>query len=231
MESSGEHMKLISLTNEEISDFNQPIQTDADKIRGDQIKIKSLLHHKNIVSSELEQLNDLNDLGKLTPNLRQKLELVEKRWAAIENQLKQFNIVVGKSKIPNPLSTCEIALWAGPPDQYPDLTGTQVKLLNEIQDILVKSGIPPLTVLYGGRRSHAYKGINFVATNADKSFAWRKYDPSPGAGQNWVYFSGAMKMKDVNEKGKMKRVLSSSGSMNTSDFVADPKKYLPTYKK
>jgi hypothetical protein len=88
-----------------------------------------------------------------------------------------------------------------------------VKLLAQIQAALASAGIPPLTMLYGGRLSKSYGGINFVAVNADQTFAWRKYDPSPGAGQNWVYFPGKP-----------------TGSLKTSDFVANPKQFLKLYK-
>ena len=208
-------MKLNDLI--ETTEFDQPVQSEADKLRNMQTKIKSLAHHRAILMPIANELQDLSDaeiraFEKMTPAQRQKQTIVQAKLKHIDTQLKQFNIVIGKSKIANPLAQCEFALYAGPPEQYPDLTTSQVKLFNEIQGILKRTGILPLTLLYGGRRSKSYPGINFVAVNADKTFAWRKYDPSPGSGQNWIYIAG------VRQKG--------GGLLKTSDFIKSPYKYL-----
>jgi len=67
--------------------------------------------------------------------------------------------------------------------------------------------------LYGARTNIPYNdgtfynGINFLAVNSDNTFAWRKTDPSAGAGQNYVYIRGI-------------------GQMKTSRFVAHPTHFL-----
>lgn len=206
-------MKLLNALAEEVSEFDQPAQSEAQKFHAVATKVRSLSHHRSILVPKLHALEDLNDQGKLTPLLRAEIMRIQAKLKTINDLFKQFDIKVGKNKIPNPAAKCELALYAGSPEQYPDLTGSQVKLLGQIQAILKAAGIPPLTILYGGRLSKQYAGINFVAMNANQTFAWRKYDPSPGAGQNWVYFPGK-----------------ESGSLKTSEFVASPKKFLKLFK-
>lgn len=225
-------MKIVNLF-EELSEFEPlPPHDDAGKIRFMQTKLQSLSHHRAILLPVLHELDELNDEGKLTPALKQKLAMVQAKLKNINAQFKQFDIKIGTSKVANPLATCELSLYAGPPEGYPDLTGSQKKLYAEIQDILAKAGIAPLVVLYGGRRNPSYRGINFVAVNADHTFAWRKYDPSPGAGQNWVYTAGASKRtSQYNKKTGKWEDKEKAGQMNTSDFVGSPGKVFPALAK
>lgn len=221
-------MKLLNLLVEELAEFDQPEQTDAGKLRFIQTKVKSLSHHKTLLISKDVEFENLVDKGKMTPDLRQRWEIVKAKLKQVETQFKQFDIKIGKNKITNPLAQCELALYVGSPEQYPDLTRTQVTILAGLQLILAEAGMKPLTILYGGRRSHVYRGINFVAVNADNTFAWRKYDPSPASGQNAVYFAGAQKTGSVFDSKTQKHIKKTiDGTMNTSDFLAEPEKYLP----
>lgn len=220
-------MKLLNLLIEELSDFEQPEQTDAAKARSIQMKVKSLSHHKAILAPMEIQFEKMHDEGKMTPALRQKWEVVKAKLKSIEQQFKELNIKIGKNKIANPLAYCDLALYVGPPEQYPDLTYSQVKILEKLQMLLGMAGLQPLTLLYGGRRSHSYTGINFVAVNADNTFVWRKFDPGPRSGQNTVYFAGATKTSSVfNSKTKTREARVSTGAMKTSDFLINPGKFL-----
>ncbi len=116
-------------------------------------------------------------------------------------------IKIGKSSFGNPLVTCEVSKYAGHPDNYEDLSNPMLMMLRSINKILETSGIPILTMMYAARSSKQYSGINFVVMNSDRSFMWRKYDPSGGAGQNWVYFKNGV-------------------HINTSVFLTNPGKYL-----
>jgi hypothetical protein len=161
--------------------------------------------------------NIQKEIDKLERKVKQvKKEYREQRFSRKENvglpeaEIKKLSktshFFIGKKKIANPVAVCNQALYAGPPDGYPDLTSTQIDYYIDIQQALKVAGMQPLTMLYGGRIAN-HGGINFVIINGDSKFAWRKYDPSPGAGQNWVYFNNGT-------------------HMNTSTFMDDPVKCL-----
>jgi len=224
-------MKLINMF-EELSEFEPATApTEAQNLRFIQTKIKSLSHHRAIMLPRLRELEVAAEEDKLTARMKQELQTVEARLKNINAQFKQFTIKVGNSKITNPLAICELSLYAGPVEGYPDLTGSQKKLYAEIQDALAKAGMQPLSILYGGRYSTSHRGICFVAVNADHTFAWRKHDSSPGAGLNTVYFSGAVKRGSLfNKKTGKWEDKAMEGKMNTSDFLGKPGKYLAAYK-
>lgn len=78
--------------------------------------------------------------------------------------------------------------YAGPPSGY-TFTSQMQKLYNEIESALRRNG-KTLSTIYVGRPYSGYKAINFIATTADSKVVWRKYDPGPGAGQNWMFLNG-----------------------------------------
>lgn len=200
-------MKLLNVLAEEVSEFDQPVQTQADKLRGMQSKVRSLAHHKQILMKQDQKFEELNREGKLTPMLRQQWDRIKAKVKHLDDLLKQFVVRVGKYKMAHPLAQNSSELYSGPPEQYPDLTKSQVIMYKNLQQALAKVGMPPLTVLYGGRRNGTY--INFVVTNADSSFAWRKQG-SQYSGGNEVIFPG----KPVGQQ------------LKTMDFIKNPEKYI-----
>lgn len=160
---------------------------------------KQFTETRKIVRSETKAELDKNATGSVVTS------------ADIKKLQKTMpEIFIGGKKIQNPLVTCALSLYAGPPEKYPDLTPTQVELLIDIQQALKVAGRPPLTMMYAGRLRKDYQAINFVAVTADNKFAWRKYDVSRGSGQNWIYY-------DDGKRGT---------KINTSAFVSAPAKYL-----
>lgn len=78
--------------------------------------------------------------------------------------------------------------YAGAPSGYKFTTQMQ-RLYNEIESALRRNG-KTLATIYVGRPYTGYSAINFIATTTDSKFVWRKYDPGPGAGQNFVFLNG-----------------------------------------
>lgn len=78
--------------------------------------------------------------------------------------------------------------YAGAPSRYKFTTQMQ-RLYNEIESALRRNG-KTLATIYVGRPYTGYSAINFIATTTDSKFVWRKYDPGPGAGQNFVFLNG-----------------------------------------
>lgn len=75
--------------------------------------------------------------------------------------------------------------FVGHPAYYQSWTPQMLAMYYQISQQLAAEGRPPLKTMYAGRQN----SISFVVV-ADDNFVWRKYDPSPGAGQNWVYVDG-----------------------------------------
>lgn len=75
--------------------------------------------------------------------------------------------------------------FAGHPAHYQSWTSQMAAMYVEIDGILHRNGKPTLSQMHAGRQNN----ISFVVS-ANDNFVWRKYDPSPGAGQNWVIING-----------------------------------------
>lgn len=85
--------------------------------------------------------------------------------------------------------------YAGSADEFFQFAHTtQRNIVRNIDEALRRNDLAPLTIYTGGPR-HTYVGVG-----ASGRLTWRKYDPSPGAGQNWMYFPN-------------------SGRVNTSGFI------------
>lgn len=220
--------KLHDLVEHDLSDFEQPNFSDADKSSFIITKIKSLNHQKVVLITRLNYIDDLFTQDKMTPKIHQEKLVIEKKLAHVDNLLKQFNVVIGGTTLRLPLITCDNNLYVGPPEQYPELSNLHKKTLASLQTILTQAGIPQLSIMYAGQYSSTYPGTNWLATNQDRTFVWRKYDTSPGSGSNFVYFFGAW--KEYNQLDKLEKLLTKTikpGMVNTSLFIQNPEKYLP----
>ena len=47
-----------------------------------------------------------------------------------------------------------------------------------------------LEMMYASTHNNGGPRFNFVITGANGNLTWRKYDPSPGAGANWIFLNG-----------------------------------------
>jgi hypothetical protein len=183
-------MKLVSL--KESEEFETKLQPSEEAAYAAE-KATAAAHQIAAVHSKLEVYHNALKDGKISQE--QYTQLSQQLHKKMEVIGKQAVIKIGKHKIQTPLTTCELAHYVGTPEGYPDLTTTQVALLKDINAGLSAYGLGPMALLIGGRKSKAYNGINFVAVGAGGRMAWRKYDPSPGAGQNWVYLPNIGQMK------------------------------------
>lgn len=172
-------------------------------------KVQSIRQQLQILRAQRAvYLNKDTKVSGGSTKYKSQISRLGKKIDHLEATLKHdFKIPVGNNKVQNPLATCEYDFYVGIPGACPLLTSTQQTLFLQIKNALAEAGLGPLTIMYAGRKSKIYPGINFVAVGADGKFVWQKYDPSAGAGQNDVYISGV-------------------GKMHTSDFVKNPKKFL-----
>lgn len=93
----------------------------------------------------------------------------------------------GKGKFENPYFQSPPGnRFAGHPDHY-SWSSQMQKIYYTIKDALARNGLAPMDVMYAGKRNG---GSEFAVIGAGGSLVWRKYDPSPGAGQNWLYING-----------------------------------------
>lgn len=99
---------------------------------------------------------------------------------------------IGKRSISNPLSYCDGSFYMGPPGKYPALSGPMWDIFVKIQKGLKEAGVPPFTILYGGRKKNF---INFLMCNDDRSVVWRKYQSSVYGSDNSVYLSNGKKIR------------------------------------
>lgn len=116
--------------------------------------------------------------------------------AKIAAEQPEFHI--GKRKMKNPLLNAQSAQYVGPPEKYPELTGSQMDLFLKIQKALKLAGRHGLNILYGCR-ANGY--INFVAMTPDRKFAWRKYQQSSYSGANDVVVDDGAKGEKVSTAG------------------------------
>lgn len=115
------------------------------------------------------------------------------------NQIPQKLSTTGKGGFTNPYFIGTSGKYAGDPRGF-NFTPQMLILYSKLQNILKKHNVAPINVIYGSvlvRSSTQHR--NFAAIGGDGKFIWRKYDPAPGAGMNWVIM------------GKTK--------INTSDFI------------
>lgn len=102
-----------------------------------------------------------------------------------------------KGGFSNPYYSGTELKYAGPPGGYD--WKYQAENFFALRKALNELGFN-IDQLYVGIWENRGNRINMAAVGAGGRFVWRKYDPSPGAGQNWVYIDGS--------------------KMNTSDFLA-----------
>ena len=56
--------------------------------------------------------------------------------------------------------------------------------------MLKRNGKGGLEMMYASTHQNGGGRFNFIITGANGKLTWRKYDPSPGAGQNWIILAG-----------------------------------------
>ncbi len=79
--------------------------------------------------------------------------------------------------------------YAGNVFHYPDWSAYWKNQIVQISDILKRNGKGGLELMYASTHSGGAR-FNFVITGANGNLTWRKYDPAPGAGQNWIFLNG-----------------------------------------
>jgi len=84
--------------------------------------------------------------------------------------------------------------YAGHPAHYPYWSNDWKRRIMAMDEFLTKNGKQGLEMMYAGTFFNSGNRFNFMIIGAGGNFLWRKYDPSPGAGQNHVYLAG-QKMK------------------------------------
>lgn len=107
-----------------------------------------------------------------------------------ESSVPERLSTTGKGGFTNPYFAGESQRYAGDPEYYP-FTDQMLVIYHQLKEILKKYGVAPFTKAYGS--THSLKNgsrttfhRNFAIVGGNGKFIWRKYDPSPGAGQNWV---------------------------------------------
>ncbi len=88
--------------------------------------------------------------------------------------------------------------YAGHPAHYPNWSNDWKRRIMAMDKLLTKNGKQGLEMMYAGTFENEGNRFNFMIIGASGNFLWRKYDPSPGAGQNHVYLNGKkMKTSDL----------------------------------
>ena len=88
--------------------------------------------------------------------------------------------------------------YAGHPAHYPYWSNDWKRRIMAIDELLTRNGKKGLEIMYAGTFDNGGNRFNFMIIGAGGNFLWRKYDPSPGAGQNHVYLNGKkMKTSDL----------------------------------
>ena len=80
--------------------------------------------------------------------------------------------------------------YAGHVAHYPHWSKYWKDQIVQIEEILKRNGKGGLGMMYAATHDNGGARFNFVITGANGNLTWRKYDPSPGAGQNWIYLNG-----------------------------------------
>ena len=80
--------------------------------------------------------------------------------------------------------------YAGDPEHIPQWSSPQMKEMYEtLKGILARNGLK-FDIMYAGTFQSRGNRYNFVVIGANGRFVWRKYDPSLGAGMNWIIIDG-----------------------------------------
>lgn len=91
-----------------------------------------------------------------------------------------------------------IRQYAGHPAHYPNWSNDWKRRIIAMDELLTRNGKQGLEMMYAGTFDNGGNRFNFMMIGAGGNFLWRKYDPSPGAGQNDVYLNGKkMKTSDL----------------------------------
>lgn len=101
--------------------------------------------------------------------------------------------VAGAKRRPinNPYVTVGAAKqYAGHVAHYPHWSRYWKDQITTVEGILKRNGKGGLEMMYASTHQHGGGRFNFVITGANGKLTWRKYDPSPGAGQNWIFLDG-----------------------------------------
>lgn len=80
--------------------------------------------------------------------------------------------------------------YAGHPAHYPWWSRDWKRRIMAMDKFLTENGKQGLEIMYAGTFYNSGNRFNFMIIGAGGNFLWRKYDPSPGAGQNHVYLAG-----------------------------------------
>ena len=80
--------------------------------------------------------------------------------------------------------------YAGHVAHYPHWSGYWKDQIVQVVDMLKRNGKGGLEMMYAGTHQQGGGRFNFIITGANGKLTWRKYDPSPGAGQNWIILAG-----------------------------------------
>lgn len=95
------------------------------------------------------------------------------------------------SKVANPYVHAGASKqYAGHVAHYPHWTPYWKDQIMQIEDILKRNGKAGLEMMYASTHQNGGGRFNFIITGANGKLTWRKYDPSPGAGQNWIILAG-----------------------------------------
>jgi len=96
--------------------------------------------------------------------------------------------------------------YAGHVAHYPHWSDYWKDQIMQVEDMLKRNGKGGLTTMYASTHDNGGGRFNFVITGANGNLTWRKYDPSPGAGQNWVILDGEkMNMSSLLSANKDKQ--------------------------
>lgn len=99
--------------------------------------------------------------------------------------------VKNKRPINNPWVTANATKqYAGNVFHYPDWSPYWKDQIMQVEDMLNRNNKGGLGMMYASTHDNSGARFNFVITGANGNLTWRKYDPSPGAGQNWIFLNG-----------------------------------------
>jgi hypothetical protein len=99
--------------------------------------------------------------------------------------------VANKRPINNPYVTANATKqYAGSVFHYPHWSAYWKTQIMTIEAILKRNGKKGLEMMYASTHNNGGARFNFVIEGANGKLTWRKYDPSPGAGQNWIILNG-----------------------------------------
>ena len=99
--------------------------------------------------------------------------------------------IKNRKRINNPYVTANAAKqYAGHAAHYPHWSPYWKDQITQVEEILKRNNKGGLDMMYASTHQNGGARFNFVITGANGNLTWRKYDPSPGAGANWMYLDG-----------------------------------------